>query len=875
MEVSPPAALPPRRSARDWISGSFWSVADQGLFAGANFFVNVLLARHLTPEAYGAFAVTYVTFLLVGGVHTGLFVEPMLVFGAGRFEGRSAAYLRVLLRGHLVYSVGSGLLLAGIGVVAWMAGSRYLPAEFLSIGAGAGAIIALWMLRRAAYIVDQQHWAAMAGALYVLVLAVGAFALVDAGRLNGPAAFGLMAVGSLASSVVLAWRFGLFASDAAPSAALAAEVRAAHAEYGRWAAPTGVLEWMHGALPMLVLPLFVGLAGSGTLRALYNLALPALQAFTALGVMAIPIFVRARVTGDLRRTATGVGGVILGLSLAYAAVLLAGGPELVRWFYDGKYAPTPAALWMLALLPVAAALNGVAMAWLRSEERPRDIFAARGAAVVSATTVGLALTRLFGVVGALASDVLSFVVEFAVQARAIGCRPAADARSSARVPTPDGRLRVLMSAFACYPHRGSEPAIGWHMVTEMARHHDVTVLTYTGWRAKIEAALAAEPVPGLTLEYVHVPGERAAFLRRGEHRTGLAEQLHYLLWQHAARRAARRLHARAPFHVGHHVTFGKYWAPTAFDGVGLPFVWGPVGGGESAPRSFYHSLGAAGRCYESGRDAGRRLSEWMPRVRRTAREATLALATTEASAARMRALGATAVEVRSGIGLPADELAALGALPPAPAGPVRFLCAGRVLAWKGFPLAVAAFGDACASGDPALDSAELWLVGDGPDRPALERAVAASPVRDRIRLLGGMARADLLATIAQAHVLVQPSLHDSGGIVCLEAMAARRPVLGMNLGGTPVHVTPACGLLVEPTSPAAAIRGLADGMRRLAADPAGRAAMGEAGHERVRRRFVWEDKAADYAALYAALVGAVPVPSGDGAAASGRLVLAS
>ena len=861
------AAPAAERSLGAWARGSFWSVLDQALFAGANFLVNVLLARWLSPEAYGAFAVAFMLFLLAGTVHGGLFVEPMLVFGAGRFHNRTPAYLRVLLRGHLAYAFVTGVIFALAGLGTWLAGQA-MSAEFLALSVASGFILVLWLLRRACYLLDKPSWAAGAGALYLVLLIAGAFGLLEAGWLSGPSALGLMAVGSVAASLVLAARLGVFAPEARTDEALAADVRATHAEYGRWSAPTGVLEWVSSALPLLLLPLFIGLEGSGALRALYNLAMPALQAFSALSVMALPLFVRARAEGHVRRSVTLVGGGIFGLGVGYGLTLLLVGRPVVAWLYTGKYPLSTPELLLLAAIPILSSASGVAMAWLRSEERPDAVFRARAAAVASATTVGVALTASLGVAGALASDLVALAVEFSAQARSLrhradGTRRGASVQmstSSGDGAAPSGRLRVLQSAFACYPNRGSEPGVGWHVATETARFHDVWVMTYAGWRDTIEAELAERPVPGLHFEYVQLPFEAARYVREGRHRTGLSEQLHYLLWQAWASRVARRLHRRIGFDVAHHVTFVKYWTPCAVDRIGIPYVWGPVGGGETAPEAFYPAMTEIGLRHERKRDIARAWSEHLPGVRRAARRASAAFATTDETAERMRVVGARDVVVRSAIGLTRLEAEALGEMPLPDDGPVRFLCLGRLMDFKGYALAVDAFAAAVASGDDSLAHAELWLAGDGPERSPLEVQAEALGIADRVTFYGMIPRAEVLYLLGLAHALVHPTLHDSGGGVCLESLAAGRPVLGFDLGGTGVHVGPECGILIPPIDPETAVRDLSDGMRRLAADPELRREMGRAGRAFVRRSFVWEEKVRDFDAVYRRLAGVPALP---------------
>lgn len=841
-----------------WMRESVWTVLDQGLFAGSNFAVNVLLARWLLPEAYGAFAVAFMVFLAVGVVHTGLFVEPMLVFGADRFRSRVGPYLRVLFAGHVRFALVAGALMAlSAAGVFWVGQSPTLAASLLAFGVGQVAILATWMLRRACYVVSRPDWAVGAGTLYLVLVVGGAFTLNAFGSLSAPSGVALMVLGAACSGALL-WRKLEVPIRRPRDATLSDSARGAHTDYGRWSASTGILEWAHSAVPYLALPFFIGLEASGELRALYNLAMPGLHAFSALSLMVVPVFVRARVAGRLRSTAMRVGGGLLALSLLYALVVLGLGRPATEALYRGQYALSGAELILLALVPIPSALSGLLMAVLRSQERPAAVFRARASAVGAAVTVGLWLTARLGVAGALASDMLALLVEGAVLAKSL-VRPRPTAPST--MPDvldrpPRTRLRVLHSSFACLPGWGSEPGIGWNMARETARHHDVWVLTYTGFREQIEEALARDPVPGLHFVYHRLPFEDDKYAVRGAFRSGLAEQVHYYLWQTTAARVARRLHAEVGFDVVHHLTYGKYWMPSAVARLGVPFVWGPVGGGESAPRPFYGAMSAASRRYERKRDLARALFERFPSVRRTARDADLAFATTEESASRMRAVGARGVHVRSAIGLTQDVIDRLGAVPPVGEGPARFLMIGRLIPFKGFGFGIAAFAEAVASGGDGMESAELWVLGDGPLRPELEATAARLGVADRVQFTGAVPREDVLAHLADARALLHPSLHDSGGYVCLEALAAGRPVLGFALGGTVVHVPPGAGVLVEATEVAASVRSLAEAIREVGAYPAHARTMGEAGRSGVGA-YAWPRKATRVAAEYAALLGLV------------------
>jgi len=69
---------------------------------------------------------------------------------------------------------------------------------------------------------------------------------------------------------------------------------------------------------------------------------------------------------------------------------------------------------------------------------------------------------------------------------------------------------------------------------------------------------------------------------------------------------------------------------------------------------------------------------------------------------------------------------------------------------------------------------------------------------------------------------MHPSLHDSGGWVTLEAMAAGRPVICLDLGGPALQVSEATGIKIPAISPPQVVADLASALKQLAGDPSRR-----------------------------------------------------
>ena len=402
-------------------------------------------------------------------------------------------------------------------------------------------------------------------------------------------------------------------------------------------------------------------------------------------------------------------------------------------------------------------------------------------------------------------------------------------------------MKILISAYSCEPGKGSEPGVGWNIAREVAKYHQVWVLTRPDESKKaIEAELAKNPVPNLKFVYFTLPFWQDS-MRWGQ--SG-AMQIHYYLWQIQAYFVARRLHQQIGFDVIHHVTFVKYSSPSFLSLLPVPFIWGSVGGGESAPKAFWQDFSFKAKVYEIARSIVRGMGELDPFVKITAKKSAVVKATTKDTAARIYKMGVDNVQISSESGLSAQEIAKLAQYELPNNFPIRFISMGRLLHWKGFYLGVQAFAKA------NLHDAEYWIVGDGAEWEHLHKLVSDLGITNQVKFWGRLPREATLDKLGQCHVLVHPSLHDSGGWVCLEGMAVGRPIICLDLGGPAVQVTPETGFKIRAIDPNQVVRDLAKAMTCLAENPSIRIKMGETGRQLVKKNYSWEVKGKNLDRLY-------------------------
>ena len=178
------------------------------------------------------------------------------------------------------------------------------------------------------------------------------------------------------------------------------------------------------------------------------------------------------------------------------------------------------------------------------------------------------------------------------------------------------------------------------------------------------------------------------------------------------------------------------------------------------------------------------------------------------------------------------------------APPFSLLCVGTLNEVKGQRFLI----EACRL--LSEDGVELvcTLVGDGPDRARLARAVAAAGLEGRVTFAGRRTRADVAGLLGSAHAVVAPSVPTAEGkregipVVLMEAMASGVPVVASRISGIPELVEDGVsGLLAPPGDP----QGLAAALRLLHDDPGLCERLGRAGREKVEAEFDVQASAAE------------------------------
>jgi glycosyltransferase involved in cell wall biosynthesis len=415
------------------------------------------------------------------------------------------------------------------------------------------------------------------------------------------------------------------------------------------------------------------------------------------------------------------------------------------------------------------------------------------------------------------------------------------------------RLKVLLSAYACNPYRGSEDGVGWGWARAAATRHDVHVLTAEFQRQEIERWCAEHPEDGPVPRFHYVPRRAWHYRPTRAWRFVASSPLKpamnfaYALWLREAHRMAERLHARHRFDLVHLVTYVGFRFPGRYWRMDLPLVWGPIGGIENTPWRLLPLLGLRGAAYYAVRNfinsAQKRLLRGPRRAFRKARGGILA-ATEGVRSEILRCYGEES-EVLCEVGTP--PLAVAAPTTRNPGEPLRIAWSGEHLPGKALPLLLRALPGVAADW-------RLTVLGAGPCTRRWRALARRLGLESRCVWTGWVHRAAALERLRSSHLFVITSLKDLTSTVLLEALGCGLPVVCPNHCGFSDVVTPDCGVKLALASPGRFVRDLTRAIESLAADEGLRQRLA-AGALRRSRDFTWDRKAQQLDAVYARVAG--------------------
>jgi len=350
-------------------------------------------------------------------------------------------------------------------------------------------------------------------------------------------------------------------------------------------------------------------------------------------------------------------------------------------------------------------------------------------------------------------------------------------------------MKILLSAYACEPNKGSEPGVGWNWAIESAKlGHDVWVLTRANNQHSIEEELIQYPSRA-NLHFIYY--ELPAWAIRLKRLPG-GIYLYYSVWQFGAYKRVKKIHNSLNFDIVHHVTFVSIRFPSFMGGLKTRFILGPVAGGETAPRRLRAGYPMRGVILDLLRDGANCFIQFDPLIRSMLNKAETIFVTSDQTKKLIPTKFHSKTKVKLAIGISDKWPEQYARVASKPSEKFKILFVGRFLYWKGMHLGLRAIAEAAKQ----FPDIQLTMVGEGPEESEWKRQAQQLGIASKTEWIPWLSKQDLIKLYQTHHLFLFPSLHDSGGMVVLEALAQGLPVVCLDLGGPGVIIDDSCGIKV-------------------------------------------------------------------------------
>ncbi len=347
------------------------------------------------------------------------------------------------------------------------------------------------------------------------------------------------------------------------------------------------------------------------------------------------------------------------------------------------------------------------------------------------------------------------------------------------------KIKILLSAYACEPNKGSEPGVGWNWAIHLAEKYEVFVITRTNNKESIRQFLEKNKIDTLHF-YYHDCSNIMKQLKKMPN--GIF--LYYKRWQKEIFSLAKNIVNEHDIDIIHHITFNEFRTPGKLYKINKPFVWGPIGGGQ-----FYNPIFR--KAYFSKIDIFKEYFRnfinfcyihFSKDIHCTVKKASAILIADQSTEKIMPNVRKYYRLLETGYNLERNKIKNYSSKK---LQKINLLWVGGIWPRKGLKLLIDALGES------EFRSFELKIIGEGKDKEKCEKLINKYNLQNYIKFLGKLSYDEVNQFYDSSDLFIFTSLRDTSGNVVLEAMSHGLPVIALNHHGVGEIVTCETGDLIE------------------------------------------------------------------------------
>lgn len=359
------------------------------------------------------------------------------------------------------------------------------------------------------------------------------------------------------------------------------------------------------------------------------------------------------------------------------------------------------------------------------------------------------------------------------------------------------RRKILVMAYMLSPYKGSEFSVAWNYVTHMSKDNNLTVLygisgDHMGNCDEMGNYIQRNPMENV--RFVPIYPNRLANLLNWPNRHNLFVYTFYYayqVWHKQAYAVAKDLLKHEKFDLVHYVGMIGYREPGYLWELGLPYVWGPVGGANNAPRQLMKHMPLTGRMKQTFRNVANTIQfHTKHRLKRALKATDVLLTATSENQRKFKE-----VHHKDSICIPENCITGEISLDESKFdNPSKYniIVIGTLDARK----SVGTFLEALTQ-VKNRNMLHVDIVGDGPLRVSLQKYASEHDLDQLIEWHGQLPRGEAVKVFNSAHLHVITSVSEGNPTTIWEAMSYGVPTMSFDHCGMHDTICDRCGIRVS------------------------------------------------------------------------------
>lgn len=392
---------------------------------------------------------------------------------------------------------------------------------------------------------------------------------------------------------------------------------------------------------------------------------------------------------------------------------------------------------------------------------------------------------------------------------------------------------ILATCYAVNPYKGSEDAMGWNFICQIARYRKVIAITRENNQAEIEKYMSENPdylYQNIQFLYFDLP-YWIRFWKKGSR----GALLYYYLWQRSVVQFVKK--KNLAFDIIHNVNFHNDWTPTFLWKLKKPLVWGPVGHHPKIPKSFLRNYSL--RYYFKDR--------LTYLVKKVFWNYSYSLKKAKLHAAHIWCMNSS---VAGAMNLSQSNFSIYPSVATEDFANSAFfeknefkvLSIGRFVPLKGFDLSIYSFAKFLHKLPEAQrSSCQLVLVGKGKEKALYLKMIQKFNLEKQVQIIDWMDRNELMKLYQEASIFLFPS-HEGAGMVIAEALSFGLPILCLNNSGPGELIDSSCGVSIASSSYEQATTELCNALHTLHTNENVREKMSRSARRLFEEKYTWNSR---------------------------------